>query len=65
MVRANTPAERCGLRQGDRLVTVNDVFVVFLPVTEVVRALNMDGTLVAWLEVERYPTSTLVIHVDD
>ena len=51
--RGNTPAERCGLRLGDRLITVNDVFVVFLTSQEVLQVLNMNNTLVAWLEVER------------
>ena len=51
-VRSNTPAERAGLRSGDRLITVNDVFVVFLPVTQVINTLNKDGQLVAWLELE-------------
>merc|ERR1711915_957365 len=41
-----------GLRPGDRLVTVNEVMVVFLPVFDVMKALNMDK-LVANIEFER------------
>lgn len=52
-VRRNTPAERAGIRSGDRLITVNDVFVVFLPVNDVMNTLNRDKQLVAWLELER------------
>ena len=52
-VRRNTPAERAGVRSGDRLVTVNDVFVVFSEVREVMEVLNRQGATVAWLELER------------
>ena len=38
-------------RAGDRLVTVNDTFVVFLPVAEVEELLSEGGATVAWLEV--------------
>ena len=52
-MRPKTPAELYGLRPGDRLVTVNEVMVVFLPVFDVMKALNMDK-LVANIEFERY-----------
>ena len=52
-MRPGTSAATAGLRSGDRLVTVNEVFVVFLPVSEVMSALNMDQ-LVACVEFERY-----------
>ena len=52
-VRRNTPGAKAGIRRGDRLVTVNDEFVVFSEVREVMEALNRDGASVAWLEVER------------
>ena len=41
----------CVCRAGDRLVTVNDTFVVFLPVAEVEELLSEGGATVAWLEV--------------
>ena len=66
-VRRDTPADLAGIRQpqlvsrsssimcvcraGDRLVTVNDTFVVFLPVAEVEELLSEGGATVAWLEV--------------
>ena len=53
-VRANTPAHVAGIRRGDRLLTVNDTFVVFLPVRDVMDVLNSNSSLVAWLELERF-----------
>merc|ERR1712117_98520 len=55
-VRHQTPADAAGLKRGDRIITVNDTFVVFLPVTDVFNHLNKHQKLVAWLEVERYWT---------
>ena len=52
-VRRNTPGDRAGVRRGDRLVTVNDVFVVFSDVREVMKILDRQGATVAWLELER------------
>ena len=51
-IRPGTAADKAGLRPGDRLVTVNEVMVVFLPVSDVMIALNMNE-LVAYLEFER------------
>ena len=51
-IRPGTAADKAGLRPGDRLVTVNEVMVVFLPVSDVMMALNMNE-LVAYLEFER------------
>ena len=52
-VRRDTPGHRAGVRRGDRLITVNDVFVVFSEVREVMEVLNSQGATVAWLELER------------
>ena len=54
-VRPGTPAATAGLRSGDRLVTVNEVMVIFLPLSDVMMALNMDQ-LVANVEFERFLT---------
>jgi len=52
-VRRGTPADCAGIRRGDRLISVNDTFTVFLPVLDVMETLNKDQKLVAWLEIER------------
>ena len=63
-VRRSTPAARAGIRRGDRILTVNDVFVVFSEVRDVMEVLNRGGALVAWLEVER-PTVRAEFHTRD
>ena len=62
-IRPGTAADKAGLRPGDRLVTVNEVMVVFLPVSDVMMALNMNE-LVAYLEFERcYENQNLIVYL--
>ena len=58
-IRPGTSADIAGLRSGDRLVTVNEVLVVFLPVKDVMIALNMEE-LVANIEFERSVRQILI-----
>ena len=52
-VMPGKPAATAGLRSGDRLITVNEVMVIFLPISDVMMALNMDQ-LMAYVEFERW-----------
>ena len=58
-MRRGTPADCAGIRRGDRLISVNDTFTVFLPVLDVMETLNKDQKFVAWLEIERHDTKGL------
>ena len=63
-VMPGKPAATAGLRSGDRLITVNEVMVIFLPISDVMMALNMDQ-LMAYVEFERGVQKSLIFYQEN